>query len=301
MQLLHSLDYASSSDGFRHADRQAVFCGDFIDRGPQIREVLQIVRQMEQSGAAIAVMGNHEFNAIAFHTTCIDAPGEFCRPHSEKNVRQHQATLDQIPAAELADWLDWFRTLPVAADLGPIRVVHACWDPAGIDFVNASLSCEQPFDAAFMSRATAVGDPLFEAIETVLKGPEMKLPDGIAVADKEGTPRRRVRIRWFESPQGRDLGDYALPQQPSIPRVPVPADAPAVPYPRDAAPVFFGHYWLPPNAPEPLAANIACLDFSVAKGGLLCAYRFDGESELSADRFVTVRSRSAEPFAEPMR
>ena len=58
MQLLHSLDYASSSDGFRHADRQAVFCGDFIDRGPQIREVLQIVRQMEQSGAAIAVMGS---------------------------------------------------------------------------------------------------------------------------------------------------------------------------------------------------------------------------------------------------
>ena len=32
--------------------------------------------------------------------------------------------------------------------------------------------------------------------------------------------------------------------------------------------------------PERLATNVACLDYSVAKGGMLCAYRWDGESEI---------------------
>lgn len=41
--------------------------------------------------------------------------------------------------------------------------------------------------------------------------------------------------------------------------------------------------------PEPLARNIACVDFSVAKpGGKLVAYRWDGEDELSSDKFVWV-------------
>lgn len=33
---------------------------------------------------------------------------------------------------------------------------------------------------------------------------------------------------------------------------------------------------------------MACLDFSIAKGGVLCAYRFDGERELEADRLCWV-------------
>jgi hypothetical protein len=38
-----------------------------------------------------------------------------------------------------------------------------------------------------------------------------------------------------------------------------------------------------------LARNIVCVDFSVAKrGGKLVAYRWDGERELSKDKFVSV-------------
>jgi hypothetical protein len=51
--------------------------------------------------------------------------------------------------------------------------------------------------------------------------------------------------------------------------------------------VVFGHYWLPPDAAKvPLAQNVACLDYSVAKGGDLTAYRWDGEQVLSAEKFV---------------
>jgi hypothetical protein len=52
--------------------------------------------------------------------------------------------------------------------------------------------------------------------------------------------------------------------------------------------VFFGHYWLSASRPETLADNVACLDFSVARGGFLCAYRWHGEQTLSNDNFVWV-------------
>ncbi len=56
-----------------------------------------------------------------------------------------------------------------------------------------------------------------------------------------------------------------------------------------AKPVFVGHYWLSAQRPELLADTVACLDYSVAKGGLLCAYRWNGEWQLSNDNFVWVQ------------
>lgn len=35
-------------------------------------------------------------------------------------------------------------------------------------------------------------------------------------------------------------------------------------------------------------AEGACVDFSAGKGGLLAAYRWDGEQTLTADKFVAV-------------
>ena len=64
-------------------------------------------------------------------------------------------------------------------------------------------------------------------------------------------------------------------------------NAAAHPYPADGPPVFVRHYWLSAATPAPLAANVACLDYSVAKGGFLCAYRWDGERTLDSAKFVT--------------
>ena len=62
----------------------------------------------------------------------------------------------------------------------------------------------------------------------------------------------------------------------------------AVPYPATAKPVFIGHYWLTGERPELLAPNVACLDWSVAKGGVLCAYRWNGEQTLDPAQFAHV-------------
>jgi hypothetical protein len=60
----------------------------------------------------------------------------------------------------------------------------------------------------------------------------------------------------------------------------------AAPYPTTAKPVFVGHYWLSAKVPGFLADNVACLDYSVAKDGFLCAYRWQGEQTSSNDNFV---------------
>lgn len=294
VELLEELDYESHGGIYQHAERTAVFVGDFIDRGPQISAVLAIVRAMHSAGSALAVMGNHEFNALAYHTPHPTAAGQFLREHSEKNTRQHSQTLKQVPARELLDHLDWFRSLPMWLELDGIRVVHACWDQKQMAVIDSARREYGGVTAQFLTEANTSGTPLFSAIEDVLKGKEIDLPDGISYVDKDGHERQTMRIKWFRAPHNDTIASYALTAEPSLPSDPLSPGLPSdlSPYPADACPVFFGHYWLRSEHPEPLGSNIACVDYSVAKGGDLCAYRWMGECQLSREQFVCVPSQA---------
>src|SRR5476651_959511 len=112
-QLLNALGYEKLRGVYRHPERKVIFLGDFIDRGPKCREVLEIVRPMVEEGNALAVMGNHELNAMAYHTEDPVAKGRFLREHIDKNVHQHRQTVAQLKPRELQSYLEWFRTLPL--------------------------------------------------------------------------------------------------------------------------------------------------------------------------------------------
>ncbi len=276
IQLLELLDYDRRRGHYSHPDRKVVFLGDFIDRGPQIREVLGIVRPMLDNEAAVSVMGNHEFNAIAYHTRNADKPQDFLRPHSQKNVKQHARTTQQVPPSELYEHIDWFRTLPLSLDLGGLRAMHACWDEGQINVIKEERAKRGGITDEFMADAMDSDNDLFDAIEDVAKGKEVKLPDGQTFFDKDGNERSEIRIKWYESPENGNLANYALPAVDAISNdLDLGNDAGLPePYPPDAPPVFFGHYWLKDETPGRLASNVACLDYSVAKkGGKLCAYR----------------------------
>ena len=90
--LLDTLGYTLVDGVRRHPTRKAIFLGDFIDRGPQQRGVIRIVRPMIDSGTALAVMGNHEFNAICYATP--RPGGGFLREHNAKNYQQHRVFLE---------------------------------------------------------------------------------------------------------------------------------------------------------------------------------------------------------------
>ena len=119
VELLEKLGYKSTGGVYRHPNRQAVFLGDFIDRGPSQREVISIVRPMVDDGAALAVMGNHEFNAIAYSTADPDNPGNYLRPHCAKNHKQHRAFLQAYEGTDdHLELITWFRSLPLWLRLG---------------------------------------------------------------------------------------------------------------------------------------------------------------------------------------
>lgn len=287
VRLLEQLGYDRRQGHYSHPTRQAVFVGDLIDRGPQICETVALVRRMVERGAARIVMGNHEFNAIAYHTRHPDDPSQFLRKRIAKNVNQHLETVQQIPPNELYDHLEWFRQLPMWLDLGELRVVHACWAEQPMRIIEQANAASGGLTVDLMRQATEPDEPLFEAVEEVLKGTEIWLPGDLTFADKDGHVRRKARVKWYESTQGRTLANYLFDSQGSFPEISLKEAGVAASegYPVDAPPVFCGHYWLSGDRPRLLASNVACLDFSVAKGGLLCAYRWDGEATLSEDKF----------------
>ncbi len=87
IDLLTCLGYEKQAGIYRHRERKAIFLGDFIDRGKQQHGVLAIVRPMIDDGAALSVMGNHEFNAIAYFTPDPDEPGRLIQLKSVHGVQ----------------------------------------------------------------------------------------------------------------------------------------------------------------------------------------------------------------------
>ena len=64
--LLEKMGYTKRDGVWRHPERQAVFIGDYVDRGCENVRTCRIVMDMQAAGAALAIMGNHEFNCLAF-------------------------------------------------------------------------------------------------------------------------------------------------------------------------------------------------------------------------------------------
>lgn len=284
--LLNKLGYKPNGGTFCHAEgRKVIFLGDYIDRGPAIRETLHTVRGMVEAGDALAIMGNHEYNAVAAETP--DGHGDFLRP--EKKNRGGQAETKRQFAgldAEWEEWKLWMKRLPMFLDLGGLRAVHACWDARRI----ARLHGKSIEDDDFLRASATHQTPEFRAVENVLKGPELAMPPGLFFHDKEGIARRTVRVRWWDIPAAAQVSRLAMPEPFDVPGDAAPHDLRRIPeYGREEPPVFFGHYWLPPEHKRaPLAPNIACLDYSAAFGDTpLTAYRWDGEQVLEAGKFIT--------------
>lgn len=286
-RLLEALDYTLRDGVYRHAARTAVFAGDFVDRGPRQREVLRIARAMVEAGAARAVMGNHEFNALAYATP--DGAGGFLRPRTAKNRWQHRAFLDQVGDGSNAhaEAVAWFATLPLWLDLGGLRVVHACWHAASQRALVDCLDEGARLTERGLFEVNRRDSAAYAAAEILLKGPELSLPDGGSFRDKDGDRRVKARLRWWD-PAATTLRTAALGmegREADLPDESIPADF----LYRDATPVLFGHYWMP-GEPRILQPHATCLDSCVASDGFLTAYRWSGEPELRADNLVWVKA-----------
>jgi Calcineurin-like phosphoesterase len=290
VQLLSHLGYSESDGAWGHPSRTAIFVGDLIDRGPKQLETVDLVRAMVESGGAQCILGNHEFNAIAWATPDPEDSGKFLRDHHKPgNREQHQAFLDVVEGTrKQRDITDWFKTLPLWLDLPGLRIVHACWHEESMDILRPVLGPNQTLTEEAILLGSRQGNRIYEALEVVCKGPEVALPPGISFADKGGKVRHEVRVRWWQE----DLSTYRTAaigppdDMAMMPDVALPEEWKAHPY--SGPPVLFGHYWFT-GKPEVISPRFACLDYSVAKDGPLVAYRWDGETALSSEKLEWVR------------
>ena len=291
--LLDLLGYRRHGGVWRHPWRQVIFLGDIIDRGPRIREALHLVHDMVDAGQAYCAMGNHEFNALGWHTPAPQESGKtFVRDHTPRYEMLLRQTFEQFErhGDEWKEFLGWFMELPLFMESERFRVVHACWDNRVIDQLRLRLS-EGRLDAEFLRDAAFSQGFAAKSLDRLLRGTDMPLPAGLTLTSAEGFTRNFFRTKfWEENPE--TYGDVVfqpdgLPERAA--RLPLSESQKSrlFLYGPDDPLLFVGHYWRS-GMPAPIRPNLACLDYSAVKYGKLVAYRLDQETRLDPAKFVWV-------------
>ncbi len=278
--LLERLEYREKNGVYRHPSRLAIFLGDFINRGPEIRKTVHIIRAMDMAGEARVIIGNHEYNAIAY------ARGLAVRANPSKHAKieaQLAKTLAEYHS-RIGEWnelIDWLMTLPICFETHGIRCVHACWHEKAVrTVVESPLGNHITF-----SDLTETASSRTRALKILMNGIKITAPASMTLRK---TPLS-FRIKWWMT-GNLTWKQAGYPEESSLPDKPLPEDLRSsfLAYPISAPSTFFGHYGFTKPA-SPLLPNLACLDFGVAKGGRLGAYRWTfGEKSLSGKSFILV-------------
>lgn len=106
----------------KYPKAKLVFTGDYIDRGPQSYEVVQLVKNLVEQGRAIALLGNHDQMAIDF-CDLLDRGGEtydlwlynggnstinsYC-----KQINEQSGYLQTLRAFKQTGHLEFLKSLP---------------------------------------------------------------------------------------------------------------------------------------------------------------------------------------------
>ena len=284
VSLLKNLGYSLQKGIWKNGDRIPVFVGDYIDRGPKILETLKLVRDLTESGNGIALMGNHEYNFICMHN--YDSTGKPFRKRNEDNLKNIKDTLLALSNGnDLEIYLKWMEELPVIAYNDTIRVVHAQWHHASIEIIKNAFI--KQLDSKGLEQVYQ-NESLKNALDIAMKGQEVALPETHHFFDKDKKKRGEARLKWWTKATSNKMEDAfaSLPEHVKNDSFPIEILNTIEPYTSTELPVFFGHYWMNPSDFGLLAENICCLDFSVAKGGVIGGYKFDGESELNNTNLV---------------
>lgn len=287
VELLDELGYQFRNGTFRHSnpDRTVIFLGDLIDRGPKQLDTLETARRMIDAGTAQMVMGNHEHGGIGWFYRDPRNPDQYLRQHGSKNLAQHSVFLAAIgDDRELhREWVEWMRTIPLFLENRDVRCIHACWHPQHLEALRAHTDENGVMNEEALFASYDKQDPLRTTVDILIRGPEVDLPEGFGFHDHAGHYRTQSRVRWWDE-NALSLASGAITDHDVIEGLPdLPLEGDGLVIDDDPRPVFFGHYWMA-GEPTLLGPRKTCLDFSVAKpGGVLCAYTWQGEPELTED------------------
>ena len=159
----------------------------------------------------------------------------------------------------------------------------ACWDEAAIEIIKVRRP-DGRLRTSDLSEVAAATSPFGKAVERLLSGPEVSLPEGYIFHDTNNHERRKVRLAWWR-PEATTWVEACLsvPKLEELPSGALPPDTAALLYQADAPPVFVGHYKMKGN-PCIEAPNAACLDYPARP----CVYRWRVGEALSVDNLIVV-------------
>lgn len=289
-KLLRQMGYEKKENGYAHPERKAVFVGDFTNRGPQIRETLKIIRQMVDSGAAHAILGNHEIYNILYSLK--DENGNrLLRNKKGKRYLSVQKTVEEFSnhPDEWKAYMAWLRTLPFYKEFDGLRVVHASWQNSNIEIIKSRISHGKIPKKVFRNLVNKPRSALSQAILQTTRGVHLVLPPDLKIYDERRKPHRLFRVKWWLTPEKLTFEQWSFESKFRLPNYTIPPEI--IPsteiYPADEVPVFFGHYCRY-NGSLIVNSNICCVDACVAGTKQLIAYRWSGESILSEANLVMV-------------
>jgi len=290
IKLLKSMGYVKNSSGYYHPERKTILVGDFVSRGPEIRQTIRLIRGMTESGHCHTILGNNEVNAI-LHYLKTPEKVPLLKKGSKRSAFISPIVQDfRNDPAEWDDHRKWLRTLPFFLDFGEIRIVHACWKEENIGILREMLPPGKTPKFIFRDLVLNSKTPLSQAILQTTRGIHHMLPHDITIYDHRRIMHHFYRMKWWEDPAGKTFREISFESKFRLPDYTIPPEIAPVgsTYPEDAPPVFFGHYCLG-NGPFPIRNNLCCVDGCVITAKKLAAYRWDGEKELLPEKMVFVR------------
>lgn len=270
-QLLEKLGYKKDNEGiYFHDSRIAFFLGDVVDGGDEVIRTFYLVKRMVEKKYAMMIMGNHEINLLAINSYDID--GSYLRERNNQKLNQSYKSLPLIFDKKNADSnMDFLINLPLFYESENIRAIHACWHPSSIQKLKILLSEDFRFKKPNDFTRLYLENDLKDAMEKTLKGIEFNLPDDLSYIDKYGHTRTTARHIWWKEYNPYIKEKHILP---------------SFQY-NESIPVIFGHYWQN-GLPKIENKKALCIDYSAMKGGNLCAYRFNGETEFKLNNLFFV-------------
>jgi hypothetical protein len=281
-KLLFELGYEKGKKGYFHAERKAVFVGDFINRGPEIRKTIRMIRKMVKNGNAFAVLGNHEINAILFHLK--EKDGKPLVKEPRKNYLSLFKTINEysVYPDEWKKHLRWMRRLPLFLELGEIRIVHACWSNSAIEVIKSVYNEERGKKSIFREYHKNSKSELSKSISIITKGINLTMPCDLKVVNNKGIVPRAFRLSWWENPDGKTFREMSFESKYKLPAYTVPKEI--IPetffYSKNEPIAFFGHYCRA-KGPHIVKNNLCCVDSCVTGAKVLTAYSWNGEKVLN--------------------
>jgi hypothetical protein len=283
--LLLKLGYIKTGSGYAHPERKAIFVGDFVNRGPQIKKTIRIIRNMVEAENAMAILGNHELNLIIDHL-------KSRRTTSARNDISVIKTINEF-SDDPEEWkshIRWLRGLPLFLELDGLRIVHACWSDEAVEFIRQNLPKGKIKKEVFRKLRKEPESPMSRNIWLLTRGIMFKMPGDLKIVSNKGISPRTFRVKWWEEPFNKTFGQMSFEAKYQLPEYTIPPQLlpQSLPYSENNPPLFFGHYCRK-DGPHIISHNLCCIDACIAGSKILLAYRWDGETALSEDKIYRVK------------